>query len=58
MDEVVAVQAIAKGLGPSALEKQGKEGVLEANFQYSSLMQLSCLHRNNKPWDDTPRLEA
>lgn len=39
MAEDVAVQMIAKSLGPSILEKQGTEGMLEAIFQYSSLMQ-------------------
>lgn len=44
MAEDVVVQMIAKNLGPSIVEKQGTEGMLEAIFPYSSLMQCSCLH--------------
>lgn len=49
MAEDVAAQTTAKSLGPSILEKQWTEGMLEAIFQYSCLMQPSCLHRNDKP---------
>lgn len=47
-----------KKFGTLYLRKAGKRGGARGIFQYSSLMQSSCLHRNDKPWDDMPRLEG
>lgn len=55
MDEVVAVQVMAKKFGTLYL---GKEGDARGIFQYSSLMQFSCFYRNDKAWDDVPRVEG
>lgn len=56
MAEDVVVQTIMKSLGPSVLEYQGMEWIFEAIYQYSSLTQPSCLHRNDKPWGNKPGL--